>query len=178
MGKIAVVYKSKYGSTERYARWIAEETGADLFKTSETSAAKLAKYDVLVFGGGLYEVNILGISLLKNNYGKLKDKNIAVFSVGASPLSQKALSAVMDKNFSKEMRQNIRLFHLRGALNYDKMSPKHKFMMRMLKRMLDSKKPEELDEDERSILQTFGQNTDFVNKDSIRPIVEYIKSCP
>jgi hypothetical protein len=51
-------------------------------------------------------------------------------------------------------------------------------MMRMLKRMLDSKKPEELDEDERGILQTFGQNTDFTNKDSIRPIVEYIKSCP
>jgi menaquinone-dependent protoporphyrinogen IX oxidase len=175
MDKIAVIYKSKYGSTERYASWIAQETGADLYKTSEITPAKMKKYDVLVFGGGLYEVNILGISLLKNNYEKIKDKRIVVFSVGSSPESQKAISSVMDKNFSPEIQHAIRFFHLRGALNYDKMSPKHKFMMRMLKRMLDAKKPEDLDADERGILETFGQNTDFTNKDSIRPIVDYIK---
>lgn len=174
MTKIAMIYKSKYGSTERYARWIAEETGADLYKSSDVSSAKLTEYDVLVFGGGLYAVNLLGISLFKNNYEKIKNKKLIVFSVGSSPVSQKTLSSVMEKNFSKEMRQNIRFFHLRGALNYDKMSPKHKFMMRMLKKMLDAKKPEELDADERGILQTFGQNTDFVNRDFIRPIVEYI----
>ena len=175
MEKIAVIYKSKYGSTERYARWIAEEIGADLFKSTDVSPAKLKEYDVLVFGGGLYAVNILGISLLKNNFDKIKNKKLVVFSVGASPASQKALDAVKEKNFDKEMRQSVRFFHLRGALNYDKMSPKHKFMMSILKKMLDKKKPEELDEDSRGIQETFGQNTDFVNKDSIRPIVEYIK---
>jgi flavodoxin len=175
MEKIAVIYKSKYGSTERYARWIAEEAGADLFKTSEVSPAKLNGYDVLVFGGGLYAVNLLGITFIKNNYEKFKDKKLVVFSVGAAPESQKALDSVKDKNFSTEMQRNIRFFHLRGALNYDKMSPKHKFMMRMLKKMLGSKKPEELNEDERGIMETFGQNTDFVNKDSIAPIVEYLR---
>ncbi len=175
MGKIAVIYKSKYGSTEKYARWIAEETGADLFKTSDASAAKLKGYDVLVFGGGLYAVNLLGISFIKNNYEKFKDKKLIVFSVGASPESQEALKSVKEKNFSREMQQSIRFFHFRGALNYDKMSPKHKFMMRMLKRMLETKKPEALNEDERGIMETFGQNTDFVSKESIAPIVEYIK---
>lgn len=174
MDKIAVIYKSKYGSTERYARWIAEETGADLYRSADIPPANLRKYDVLVFGGGLYAVNILGISLLKNNYEKIKDKKLVVFSVGISPESQKALDAVRDKNFGRDMQQSIRFFHLRGALNYDKMSPKHKFMMRILKKMLDSKRAEELDADEQGMLQTFGQNSDFVNKDSIRPIVEYI----
>ena len=174
MEKIAVIYKSKYGSTEQYARWIAEETGADLYKTSDISASKLKNYDVLVFGGGLYAVNILGISLLKNNYEKIKSKRLVVFSVGASPESQKTISSVLDKNFTREMRQSIRFFHLRGALNYDKMSPKHKFMMRMLKKMLDPKKPEDLDTDDRSILETFGKNTNFVDRQTIRPIVDYV----
>lgn len=31
MNKIVVVYKSKYGTSKRYAKWIAEETRADLF---------------------------------------------------------------------------------------------------------------------------------------------------
>jgi len=175
MEKIAVIYKSKYGSTERYARWIAEETGADLFKSADASPNKLKGYDVLVFGGGLYAVNIIGISVLKNNFDKFKGKKLVVFSVGISPESQKALDSVREKNFSQPMQESIRFFHLRGALNYDKMSPKHKFMMSMLKKMLDSKKPEELDEDSRGIMETFSRNTDFVDRNTILPIVEYIK---
>ena len=31
MNKIAVVYKSRYGSTAKYAKWIAEELKADLY---------------------------------------------------------------------------------------------------------------------------------------------------
>lgn len=176
MTKVAVIYKSKYGSTEHYARWIAEETGADLYKSSQISPAQMENYDVIVYGGGLYAVNILGISLIKNNFQKIKDKKLVIFSVGASPETQKALVSVKDKNFSQEMQAAIHFFHLRGALNYDKMSPKHRFMMHMLKNMIEKKKPEERDEDSKNILETFGKPVDFVNRGTIVPIVNCIKS--
>lgn len=175
MAKIAVIYKTKYGSTEKYARWIAEETGADLYKSSQITPAQMETYDVIVYGGGLYAVNMLGISLIKNNFQKIKDKKLVIFSVGISPETQEALASVKDKNFTPEMQASIYFFHLRGALNYDKMSPKHRFMMHMVKSMIEKKKPEERDEDSKNILETYGRPVDFVDRESIGPIVRCIK---
>jgi flavodoxin len=174
MAKVAVIYKSRYGSTEKYARWIAEETGADLYKCSEISPGRMEDYDVIVYGGALYAVNILGISLIKNNYQKIKNKKLIIFSVGASPETQKALASVKDKNFTREMQAAIHFFHLRGALQYDKMSPKHRFMMYMLKKMIEKKNPEERDEDSIGILESYGKNVDFTDRETIKPIVRCI----
>lgn len=175
MVKTAVIYKTKYGSTEKYARWIAEEVGGDLFKSSEITPAQLENYDMIVFGGGLYSVNILGFSLIKNNFQKIKDKKLIVFSVGVSTDTQKTAASIKNKNFTEEMQANIHFFYLRGALNYEKMSPKHRFMMRLLKKMIEKQKTDERDEDSKSILETYGQNINFVNKDAISPIVACIK---
>ena len=52
--KIAVIYASKYGSTETYARWIAEELDAGLYLVKAVSAEMLQDYDAVIYGGGLY----------------------------------------------------------------------------------------------------------------------------
>lgn len=31
MSKIEIIYRSKYGTTKRYAKWIADELSADLY---------------------------------------------------------------------------------------------------------------------------------------------------
>ena len=53
MAKIAVVYKSKYGSTEKYAHWIAEDIKADIFKTDNVKLDILLNYDTIVYCGGI-----------------------------------------------------------------------------------------------------------------------------
>ena len=85
MGCTAIIYQSKYGSTEKYAKWLCEEIGGDLYKKSEISISDLKKYDTIIYGGGLYITGIAGFSFIKNNYKHLEDKNIIVFAVGASP---------------------------------------------------------------------------------------------
>ena len=65
MNNIAVVYKSYYGSTKRYAQWIAEEAKADCFEYSEIEAKKLMEYDTIIYGGGLYASDYI---LLGSNY--------------------------------------------------------------------------------------------------------------
>ena len=73
--KTVVIYKSKYRSAKRYAEWIAEETNGDLFDGSEIKAEDMLKYDTIVYGGSLYAVGILGISLIKKNFDKRKESN-------------------------------------------------------------------------------------------------------
>jgi flavodoxin len=52
MKEFAVVYKYKYGSTKKYAEWIAEELGADSMEASETNAGSLAEYRTIIYGAG------------------------------------------------------------------------------------------------------------------------------
>ena len=50
MKKIAVIYKSIYGTTEQYAKWIAEELNASLFVASSIKPIHLMDFDVVVDG--------------------------------------------------------------------------------------------------------------------------------
>ena len=61
MNTTAVIYKSRYGSTRRYASYIAQELGADLYSWEQIDAGQLLEYEKLVFGGGLYAGKMAGI---------------------------------------------------------------------------------------------------------------------
>lgn len=103
MENIAVVYKSKYGSTKIYAQWISQETKADLFEGSEIDAEKLSEYDTIIYGGGLYADGISGISIITKNYETLKNKRIVVFTVGIAPTdNDEAFSHIIEKNFQRK----------------------------------------------------------------------------
>ena len=52
-----VVYKSRYGAVERYAKWIAEKLECEAMPVSQVKTATLLEYRMLIFGGGLYTVS-------------------------------------------------------------------------------------------------------------------------
>ncbi|WP_319377880.1 flavodoxin domain-containing protein [uncultured Methanocorpusculum sp.] len=85
-----VVYKSKYGSTEQYAKWIAEELGADLKSAEQTKLDDLFPYDTIIYGAGVYVGCIAGIALIADNYEQLKDKKLIVFTVGLTDPAEKS----------------------------------------------------------------------------------------
>lgn len=53
MNRTAVVYQSKYGSTEKYAKWIAETLACNLFDRETVTLDELRSYDTIIYGGGL-----------------------------------------------------------------------------------------------------------------------------
>lgn len=52
MNNIAVVYQSHYGTTPKYAEWIAESLEADLLNRKKVSVSDLSQYDMIIYGGG------------------------------------------------------------------------------------------------------------------------------
>lgn len=50
--KSIVVYESKYGSTEKYAKWIGEELNCKVSKIGDTNIDDLLNYDNIVLGDG------------------------------------------------------------------------------------------------------------------------------
>ena len=70
-----VVYESKYGSTERYAKWIGEELNCKVARISDVPIDELIKYDNIIFGGWVKAGSHNGFHKLSKNIDTLKDKN-------------------------------------------------------------------------------------------------------
>lgn len=170
----AVIYKSLCGHTKEYAEWISQELNADLIENTKLSPQTLEKYDVIIYGGGLYASGILGAKLISGNYDKLKEKKIIIFMVGAtiSP-TEEGYKRVIGYNFTNKMQENIKFFYLRGGIDYSKLSLVHKMMLTTKKKAIE--KMTERDEEQELFLQTFGSTIKFSDKNTIQPLVDYVK---
>ena len=170
MSNIAVLYKSKYGTTKRYAEWIAEALGADLFEASTVNVQQLSLFDVVVYGGGLYAGGIDGVKLVKEN----ACKSLVVFTVGLADPKETDYTEILDKNFTKEFQSKIKVFHLHGGMDYHALGFLHKLMMRFVRKRALNIAESERTEQDRLFLQTYGSKLDFTDKDSISPLVSYV----
>lgn len=169
-----VVYSSKTGFVEKYAKWIAEELSEKAVPIEDVDIDTLLKYDTIVFGGGLYAGGINGIKLIKKNLDKLQGKRIAIFASGASPPREETIKEVRDKNFSAEEQKNIGFFYLRGGFDYEKLNMKDKVLMTLLKKKLQSKK--DLTEDEEGMLSAYDHPVDFTDRKNILDLIEFIRT--
>ena len=172
MKKVAVVYRSKSGYTEKYAGWIAKATGADLLKGEKTKVEDLLKYDTIVYGGGLYAVGINGIKLITNNYDKLKDKQLIVFGSSASPARPEIVEEVRNRNLTKEQQETVDFFLLRGGFDKSKLTPMDRVLMQIMKISLQRKKV--LTPDESGLLNAYDTPVDFTSEKNIEPILAKI----
>lgn len=176
MKRIAVIYESKYGYTRKYAEWIGEELSCPVFKKKAFRPRDLAQYETVIYGGGLYAGGISGIKFIAKNWEFLFEKKVLIFTCGlADPDNPDNLSNIqrtLETVLTKEMLGHVRLFHLRGGIDYSRLNLVHRFMMSMLRKMLLKKDARDLNEEDRQLLDTYGQCLDFTERESIRPLVE------
>jgi menaquinone-dependent protoporphyrinogen IX oxidase len=173
MKKTAVIFSSKYGTTQKYATWISEELGADLFDKASIKPSQISYYDIIIYGGGLYASGISGIKFILKN----KPEKLIVFTVGLANPATTDFSAILKKNFDAALLNEIKVFHLRGGIDYKKISLIHKIMMAIRKKFaLDKKIPEEYTDEEQLFLKTYGDKVDFTDRSTIRQLVDYIRS--
>ena len=170
--KIAVVYKSKYGTTKQYAEWVAAELDADLFEIAEIKPVDLTVYDVVIHGGGLYGGGIDGLKITKRK----SPQRLVVFTVGVADPITTDYSEILQLAFSTEELTTTKVFHLRGGIDYKKLNFAHKTIMGMMQKALLKKNADKRSEEEQQILATYGKKVDFVDRTTIEPLVDYIKS--
>ncbi len=176
MSSTVVIYKTIYGSTKKYAQWIASALNADLFDVSKIKAQTLAPYQTIILGGGLYASGILGSDIITKNFGLLKGKNIVVFTVGLANPKLTDYTAIIEKNFTAEITSAIKIFHLRGAMDYKTINLKHKAMMSLLVKKVGKIDEKERDDEINQMLDTYGKTVDFTDEASIAELVGYCKA--
>jgi menaquinone-dependent protoporphyrinogen IX oxidase len=171
MNSIAVVYKSQYGTTKQYAKWIAEALGAQLIETSEVKPPQLAAYDAVIYGGGLYAGGIDGIGAVTKHPCHL----LAVFTVGLADPATTDYTEILMKNLTAEQLANTKLFHLRGGVDYKHLGLVHKGMMAMMKKMVIKNPEANLSGEDKLFLETYGGQIDFTDQSTIEPLVRFVR---
>lgn len=178
MKNTVVVFDSKYGATKKYAQWIAEELACDVMERKNIRPTDLEPYETIVFGGGLYAGQVRGIDFIKKNYNMLKNKNLVVFTSGLGDTKDEKSMDQIKQSIQKTLPMqipNLQLFHLRGAIDYTKLTVGHKMMMYLFLKVIAKKQnPQANNQNEMS--NAYGKSVDLTDRSTILPIVQYIQS--
>ncbi len=170
---IIVLYKSKYGSTKRYAYEISEKLSCKCLNISDLKNIDLENYDTVVYGGGLYASGIYGVKKLK----KYSLNKVLVFTVGLSNPEITDYTEIIDTNKKYINSKNIKFFHLRGSMDYSKLNFVDRKLMALVKRFrLKKKVDKELTNEDKEMLNTYGKKVNFINLDAVKPILIYVEN--
>ena len=173
-----VSYASRYGSTKQYAEWIAEALGCDCLPVKQVTRELLTQYDGLIHGGGLYAGGLSGISVITKNFDLLAGKTVVLFSCGLAdpedPKNVEHIETGLAKVLTPEMQVHIKQFHLRGGIDYSRLNLVHKSMMAMLRRSMLAKGYDNLRDEDKLMLDTYGKKVDFLDRSTIVPLVDYV----
>ena len=149
-----IIYKSKTGHTERYARMLSEELNIPCYSYKD---AIVSKNDEVIFLSYIYASKIMGLSKI------LKKYNVkVVIAVGALAYSKDYLNTLKDAN-------NIKLpfFYLRGGIDYSKLN----FFFRKFLPVIGK----DIAKDNKELLNLFKNGGDFVTKDNLNEVLNYLK---
>lgn len=174
MKKGLILYKSKYGATRKYVDMLREESDCDVWENGNRGSFDPEKYDWLVFAGGIYASGISGLDVLEKNYTRLKNRKIAVFCVGASPLEEKALEEIKVRNLRNGLK-DIPLFYGRGAWDESSMSWKDRTLCRMLQKAIAGKNEDSLEPWMKALLSSAGQRRDWTDRKYLEPLIAYLR---
>ena len=180
MANHIVIYETKYGSTRQYARWIAQALDCDFFTRRGAEVNELYAFDTIIYGGPIYGGGVSGIKLIRNNFESLRGKHLIVFTCGlsdpANPENVTRIRERLGRTLTPDILGHLKLFHLRGAIDYDKLNLMHRAMMGMVIRPIRKKDPASLNAEEQHMLDTYGKAVSFLERSAIDPLIDYARS--
>ena len=171
--KTIVVYSSKTGFTEKYARWLQQDLNCDCVDFSHRAEVSLADYQAIAFGAGVYVGRIRKLAWLKRQLPAIRGKRVAVFFTAARPPDHTDIRRVERENFQPEELRFIRPFYLQGGLNYAAMSPTDKLLMAVFRKMLKARanSPKE-----KVMLQNVQCSFDKTAPENLKELKEFLTS--
>jgi menaquinone-dependent protoporphyrinogen IX oxidase len=113
--KTVIIYKSFLGITKKYARWMAEELHANIYKFDEVNEDILENFDLAIVASGTYAAHMPLVNFLKKYWSILSNKKVIVLGIGMAPADDQQAKKAFE-TIPAEMRAKIFYFKLPGKL--------------------------------------------------------------
>lgn len=169
-----IIYGSQYGTTKRYAEKFAEMTGFSVVNYENIKT--LTEYDRVIYFGGLYAGGVKG---LKNTVKKLSpNTKLIIVTVGLADVCDEENIVNIRSSIRKQVPEHLlkmsSVFHLRGGIDYQKLTFKHKTMMTLLYNKAKNLPEDRKNAEVKAMIETFNSKVDFVDYNSLNVIAENI----
>ena len=193
-----VLYTSKYGAAETYARWIAEALGCRAVPLDKFSKKELQGYDTVIYGGGVQAGGIRGLEqFTKWIKGDLKlrqmakrgtiseaetaeigafDRQYYIFAVGISLDSEGNRLQLRDINFDKDWLRDLPCFFLPGAFDPAKLAGVDKAIIKVATKMFLDKSEAQAAAEDMQVLRYFETGCDLIDRTRTTALIEAVKS--
>lgn len=162
--KTIIIYNSKSGFTKQYAEWINEEVKGTLIEYKDASIEKLLEYDTIIYGGSVVAANIRGIKLITDNYEKLKDKKVIVFS-SSMKIDEAMVNSIKEASFKNNELNTINYYPFMGGIDLKKLGFMERFIFKTVLKQENKKSNNPID---LNAVSFFG------SKDEIKPLVDEV----
>lgn len=159
-----VVYGSRYGHAKRYAEEFAKLTGVRAVPCKEVKRIE----ESAVYFGAVYAGNIKGLASAARRTDAAKAEFFAVVAVGltdsADAATQNALQRAALAAFPAPLQKKLKMFYLRGGIDYAKLSAPHRFLMKLMYAAEKKTPPEKRSAQAAAIVETYGTCSDFYDE--------------
>lgn len=167
-----VVYASRYGSTEVYARAFAEKYDLEVIPFKQLPS--LEDYDTVFHFGALFASGTYGLKETVKKLDPNRSQRLIIVTVGLSdPEVEKNTDDIrkhIEELLPPAVLEQTKIYHLRGRINYEELTPLHRFMMKMVYLKAQRTPPEEQTAEIKDMKASYGQAVDFVDLDSLDKI--------
>ena len=173
--KTLILYGSQYGTTKRYADELSRLTG--LPAVSYEKAPDLAGCEQIVYLGGLYAGGVKGLKQAVKKFPA--GVRLILVTVGLADVQDEQnienIRRSVHRQLPAEVLQNTAFFHLRGGIDYGKLSLPHRTMMTLLYNHARKLPPEQQNAETKAMIETFGTKVDFVDVAALGPVAAAIE---
>ena len=154
-----IIYGSIYGSARTYALELGRRTGIRVVDSKERPAPGC--YDTVVYIGSLYAGGMTGLEKTFRSWDRKDDRTrIFIASVGIADPSKEDNCEHIRSSLAGQLPAGVyrtaRFFHLRGCLDYQLLSFRHKAMMWMQVRMISGRRAKDMS-DEDALAEPYHQ---------------------
>ena len=165
-----VIYKSKTGFTKRYAEWIREELKCEIAEYEEISKLDFNDFQLVIYGSRVHAGKIDSLERIKRLLDN-KNCDLVVFATGATPNAEaETIENTMKNNFGDNPLPH---FYMQSGLSYEKMGFADKTIMKMLSKMLSSKK--EKSDVENGTATAISKSHNISDPSFITPLIDYVR---
>lgn len=171
-----IIYGSQYGTSQKYAEELSRRTGIDAI--SHKNITDINQYDTIVYIGGVYAGSVLG---MKKTFGKLSQcqgKKILIATVGLSDPTDAGntenIKNGIKAQLSPVLYENAQIFHLRGGIDYSRLSFIHKMIMGMLYKNALKMPEDQRTADINVMVETYNKKADFMDFERLTPLIDLI----
>lgn len=171
--KTVIIYHSQTGFTERYAKWLAEATGADCLTLAAARKTPLDAYEAIVFGSWMCAGGISKLGWFRENLPRWTGKRLAVFCVGGSPMESPDVPIALARSCGGAAWEGVRAFYCPGGICYEKMSLPSRMAMKAFAAGVRGKKDKT--DAERVMAEMLSASYDLSDRRCLAPILAYLR---